>query len=365
MVPSHAERQWRRAADGPAAARGARGVRARISASRRSTASAATSRAPPNSSAWSARRCTASSRRWASAEPRQTQNSMSRIAYVNGRYVPHRRRRGPYRGPRLPVRRRRLRGLRGQGRAAGRRAPPHRAAASARCSELRIAHADVAAPRSAWCCARRCARNRVRDGIVYLQVTRGVARRDHAFPPRRHAAERRGHREAASTRAKAEAMRGRGRRGHHGAGQPLGARRHQVGRRCCPTCSPSRRRASRAPSEAWFVDERRLRHRRLVVQRLDRHPRRQGGHAPGRHGILRGITRTVVLDVIAGARAQARGAAVHGGGGQCGARGLHHLGQPDRHAGGADRRPAGRQRRARAWLRRALRRDFHRHAEIA
>jgi D-alanine transaminase len=26
-------------------------------------------------------------------------------------------------------------------------------------------------------------RNRVRDGIVYLQVTRGVARRDHGFPP--------------------------------------------------------------------------------------------------------------------------------------------------------------------------------------
>ena len=27
------------------------------------------------------------------------------------------------------------------------------------------------------------ARNRVRNGLVYLQVTRGVARRDHAFPP--------------------------------------------------------------------------------------------------------------------------------------------------------------------------------------
>jgi D-alanine transaminase len=26
-------------------------------------------------------------------------------------------------------------------------------------------------------------RNRVREGLVYLQVTRGVARRDHAFPP--------------------------------------------------------------------------------------------------------------------------------------------------------------------------------------
>ena len=26
-------------------------------------------------------------------------------------------------------------------------------------------------------------RNRVRDGLLYLQVTRGVARREHAFPP--------------------------------------------------------------------------------------------------------------------------------------------------------------------------------------
>src|SRR5947207_762496 len=31
---------------------------------------------------------------------------------------------------------------------------------------------------------RECVRrNRVRDGILYLQVTRGVARRDHFFPP--------------------------------------------------------------------------------------------------------------------------------------------------------------------------------------
>ncbi len=27
------------------------------------------------------------------------------------------------------------------------------------------------------------ARNRVRDGLVYLQISRGVARRDHGFPP--------------------------------------------------------------------------------------------------------------------------------------------------------------------------------------
>ena len=27
------------------------------------------------------------------------------------------------------------------------------------------------------------ARNRVRDGLVYLQISRGAARRDHGFPP--------------------------------------------------------------------------------------------------------------------------------------------------------------------------------------
>src|SRR5262249_6004403 len=31
---------------------------------------------------------------------------------------------------------------------------------------------------------RECMRrNRVRDGLIYLQITRGVARRDHGFPP--------------------------------------------------------------------------------------------------------------------------------------------------------------------------------------
>src|SRR5260370_28890687 len=46
----------------------------------------------------------------------------------------------------------------------------------------------IAMPMSASALAivmRECLRrNRVRDGILYLQSTRGVARRDHAFPPR-------------------------------------------------------------------------------------------------------------------------------------------------------------------------------------
>jgi D-alanine transaminase len=50
-----------------------------------------------------------------------------------------------------------------------------------------LAELAIAVPMSETALAivmRECVRrNRVRDGIVYLQITRGVARRDHAFPP--------------------------------------------------------------------------------------------------------------------------------------------------------------------------------------
>jgi D-alanine transaminase len=50
-----------------------------------------------------------------------------------------------------------------------------------------LAELGIAMPMSEAALAvvmRECMRrNRVRDGIIYLQVTRGVARRDHAFPP--------------------------------------------------------------------------------------------------------------------------------------------------------------------------------------
>lgn len=106
---------------------------------------------------------------------------MSRIAYVNGRYVPHRAAQvhvedrgyqfadGVYevceiRGGRLVDERRHMDRL------------------ERSLKELRIA---MPMPRNALGVVFRetVARNRVRDGILYLQVTRGVARRDHAFPP--------------------------------------------------------------------------------------------------------------------------------------------------------------------------------------
>lgn len=107
---------------------------------------------------------------------------MSRIAYVNGRYVPHASARvhvedrgyqfadGVYEvtavvdgklvdhGPHLERLDRSLRALR--------IAWPMSPAALTRVEEEVVR------------------RNRVREGIVYLQVTRGVARRDHAFPVR-------------------------------------------------------------------------------------------------------------------------------------------------------------------------------------
>ncbi len=91
-----------------------------------------------------------------------------------------------------------------------------------------------------------CARNRVRDGLVYLQITRGAARRDHGFPP---SAVTPGLVVSASPLDPALARSGR-RRGVAVVTVPETAGRIRISRRssCCPTCSPSRPRARRAPS---------------------------------------------------------------------------------------------------------------------
>jgi D-alanine transaminase len=106
---------------------------------------------------------------------------MSRIAYVNGRYLPlahasvniedrgYQFSDGVYevcevRGGRLVDERRHLERL---GRSLG---------------ELRIAM-PMAVESLGVILREVVRRNRVRWGIVYLQITRGVSRRDHAFPP--------------------------------------------------------------------------------------------------------------------------------------------------------------------------------------
>src|ERR1700724_532866 len=105
---------------------------------------------------------------------------MSRMSYVNGRYRPHRDARihvedrgyqfadGVYevcevKGARIVDERR------------------HMARLTRSLAELRIGLPMGLAALSVVL-HETVRRNRVRDGIVYLQVTRGVARRDHAFP---------------------------------------------------------------------------------------------------------------------------------------------------------------------------------------
>ena len=118
---------------------------------------------------------------------------MSRIAYVNGRYLP------PARAM-VHVEDRGYQFADGvyevcevRGRARWSTSAATWRGWSARLRELRIAAPD-AARRASRGAARNGAPQPRRDGIVYLQVTRGVARRDHRLSAAGHAAEPGGHR---------------------------------------------------------------------------------------------------------------------------------------------------------------------------
>ena len=105
---------------------------------------------------------------------------MSRIAYVNGRYVPHAR-------AAVHVEDRGYQFADGvyevfaihQSRLVGEKGHLDRLAHSL--AELRI---EMPVSRRVLGVITRelVRRNRVRDGLVYLQITRGVAKRDHSFP---------------------------------------------------------------------------------------------------------------------------------------------------------------------------------------
>ena len=106
---------------------------------------------------------------------------MSRIAYVNGRYLPQRAATVHIedRGYQFSDGVYEVCEVRGGCVIDQRR---HLARLKRSLSEL-----DIALPMSETALGivmRECMRrNRVHDGIIYLQITRGVARRDHAFPP--------------------------------------------------------------------------------------------------------------------------------------------------------------------------------------
>jgi D-alanine transaminase len=140
-------------------------------------------------------------------------------------------------------------------------------------------------------------RNRVRDGIVYVQVTRGVAARDHAFPARNTAptvvVTARSHDLAASEASAAEGI------AVITVAENRWARVDIKSISLLPNVLAKQAAREAGAKEAWFVDAAGCitegastnawivtRDGKLVTRQVD-------------HGILRGITRTVLLDVIA------------------------------------------------------------------
>jgi len=105
---------------------------------------------------------------------------MARYAYVNGRYVDHRQARVHIedRGYQLADGVYEVVGVR-DGRLIDE--APHIDRLDRSLRELRIGW-PVSRAALSYIVRELMRRNRLRDGLVYIQVTRGVARRDHAFP---------------------------------------------------------------------------------------------------------------------------------------------------------------------------------------
>ena len=265
---------------------------------------------------------------------------MSRIAYVNGRYVPHRAASvhvedrgyqfadGVYEviavangklidgGPHLDRLERSLRELR--------MTPPMGRRA------LELVMREVVR------------RNGVDNGIIYLQMTRGVAPRDHAFPAR------------AETQVVMTARRAR----------PQAARIAEDGvkaitmpdirwQRCdiksvslLPNILAKQQAKEAGAYEAWLVDRNGMvtegsstnawivtRDGQLVTRSIE-------------NAILAGITRMAVIEMARAEGLVPGRAAVFGHRGEGGARGVRDIDVVLCHAGDADRRPGHRQRQA-------------------
>lgn len=139
-------------------------------------------------------------------------------------------------------------------------------------------------------------RNRVRDGIVYLQVNRGVARRDHAFPPAGTSPSvvvtARGMSAAAAEKTAAEGI----------AVITVPENRWErvdiKSVSLLPNVLAKQAAKEQGAKEAWFVGKdgyvtEGSSSNAWIVSREGKVVTR-----PADHGILRGITRTVLLNVL-------------------------------------------------------------------
>ena len=219
---------------------------------------------------------------------------MSRIAYVNGRYLPqhaatvHIEDRGyqfsdgvyevcEVRGGRVIDQRRHLARLRRS-----------------------LDELDIAMPMSETALAiimRECMRrNRLHDGIIYLQITRGVARRDHGFPPP-------GTHPSVVVTARSIDFAGNERTAAEGLAiitvpdnrwQRVDIKSISL----LPNVLAKQAARERGAKEAWFVDQD---GRVTEGSSSNAWIVTKGGKVvtrPADNGILRGITRTVLIEVI-------------------------------------------------------------------
>jgi D-alanine transaminase len=220
---------------------------------------------------------------------------MSRIAYVNGRYL-------PLASASINIEDRGFQFSDGvyevcevrAGRLIDERR--HMARLEYSLSELRIAM--PMAPASLSIVLHEVARrNRVRWGIVYLQITRGVSRRDHAFPPAGTkptvVVTARNLDAAAAERMATEGV------AVISVPENRWERVDIKSVSLLPNVLAKQAAREQGAREAWFVDKQGYvtegsssnawivtRNGTVVTRQFD-------------HGILRGITRTVVLDIIA------------------------------------------------------------------
>ena len=189
-------------------------------------------------------------------------------------------------------------------------------------------------------------RNRVRWGIVYLQISRGVSRRDHAFPPAGTAPSivvtARNLDAASAEKMAADGV------AVISVPENRWERVDIKSVSLLPNVLAKQAAREQGAREAWFVDgDGRVTEgsssNAWIVTRDGKVVTRQADH-----GILKGITRTVVLDVLAaqGLKLEERAFTLDEALRRAG--GLHHFGEPDRASGGEDRRPPGGQWRARA-----------------
>jgi D-alanine transaminase len=219
---------------------------------------------------------------------------MSRIAYVNGRYLPH----GAAtvhvedRGYQFSDGVYEVCEVRGGSIIDQRR---HLARLKRSLHELRI---EMPMSEAALAIVmRECMRrNRVRDGLIYLQITRGVARRDHGFPPP-------GTRPSVVVTAHGMDVAGSERTAADGVfvitvpdnrWQRVDIKSISL----LPNVLAKQAARENGAKEAWFVD-----HAGHVTEGSSSNAWivTRGGKVvtrPADNGILRGITRTVLIDVI-------------------------------------------------------------------